>query len=212
MPRRFVAFDMGNVLVDYRPEATLAALAEAAGLAPARVEAMARAFLGGTKRRVERGEYTPRAFYEAVNAEIRAAGGRALGWEEFARSWTASVAPRPGAEALVARLAPGVPFALWSNTDPIHFARLAPEMPYLARARSVFLSFVAGVAKPERAFYEQALAALGAAPAEVAFADDSAENVDAARALGIDAFLAGTLAAAQRGLAARGLVPEDDRC
>lgn len=44
-----------------------------------------------------------------------------------------------------------------------------------------------GVAKPEAAFYAEALAMIGAEPAQVLFIDDRAENVEAAREVGLAA-------------------------
>jgi HAD superfamily hydrolase (TIGR01509 family) len=205
---RFVAFDLGNVLIDYTPQATVAALAAASGLALERALEVAGAFPDGLKRRFERGEIAPAAFAAEVSRRAVAAGGCPLRFEQFARGWTAAIAPRPGAAALVGRLGAGVGFAVWSNTDPLHFAFISPALPFLGRARALHLSFLAREAKPDRAFFEGALAGLAARAEEVVFVDDAPANVDAARALGIDAFAAATLAEAAGGLAARGLLAE----
>ncbi len=208
MTRRAIALalDLGNVLVDYRPERTTEALARAARLSAERAAALAAALPDGLKRAMETGALGPRAFLQALNRAIVEAGGRALGLDEFSSGWLAALAPRPRAVALLARVPREVPLALWSNTDPVHFHAIAPEIGALSRFRSLHLSFLAGCVKPDRAFFEGALAALGARAEAVAFADDLARNVDAARALGIDAFLAPTEDALESGLRERGLI------
>lgn len=73
------------------------------------------------------------------------------------------------------------------------------------RVERVLASCHLGVRKPDEVFYTRLLAAVGAEAHEVLFVDDRAENVEAARTVGIDAHRftdAGTL----RGwLAGRGL-------
>jgi putative hydrolase of the HAD superfamily len=113
---------------------------------------------------------------------------------------------RPGASPLVARLRGEVDVAVWSNTDPIHFSWYAPRLGCLSRARSLWLSFLVGAAKPAREFYEGALRSLGRGAAEVLFVDDLPENVVAARSLGIDAVQAASIAEVEALLEARGLL------
>ena len=76
-----------------------------------------------------------------------------------------------------------------SNTNVLHWEgvlRVAPDLPRQVPRRA--LSFEVGAAKPDPAHFEAALALAGAPPAGTAFADDRVENVEAARAMGIDAF------------------------
>ena len=77
-----------------------------------------------------------------------------------------------------------------SNTNALHWEgvlAVVPELPRLLPRRA--LSFEIGAAKPDPAHFEAALALAGAAPRDAVFADDRAEMVAAARALGIDAFV-----------------------
>jgi len=84
---------------------------------------------------------------------------------------------------LVARVT--VPHAIWSNTDPIHMDHLMPRMRCLHTAQHLHFSYSARSRKPERAYFEGGLAALGARADEVLFIDDCTENLDAAAALGM---------------------------
>ncbi len=202
--RRVVAFDLGNVLIDYDPEATVSALGALGGVDRAIVRAVL--FGAGLKDRQDGGELEPEELCAELSQAFQRMDGRAVPFEAFREAWTAAVTPRPGAPALVARLRPGVGHALWSNTDPLHFAKVAPDLPFLAQARAVFLSFRERVRKPSGVFFERALAATGAPAAAVTFMDDTEANVEAARALGIDAFRARTLDEVEAGLAARDLI------
>lgn len=206
-PIRAVAFDVGNVLLDWDPGALLAAVAGAARLLPDRALEAGRELYGRAKRRLDLGDLGPAAFHVEMNGVIRAAGGREIPYDEFLRIWPTGLGPRPGATALVRRLRPGVEHAIWSNTDPVHFAFWSRWLPLISSARSVWVSFLAGVAKPDRAFYEGGLAALGRRAEEVLFLDDAEENVEAARALGIEAEVVKTLADVEGALGRRGLLP-----
>jgi HAD superfamily hydrolase (TIGR01509 family) len=61
--------------------------------------------------------------------------------------------------------------------------------------------------KPRADYFVRALARLDTAPHEVLFLDDRADNVAAARALGIDAVVVGGVAAARAILVGRGVLP-----
>jgi HAD superfamily hydrolase (TIGR01509 family) len=109
--------------------------------------------------------------------------------------------------ALLPRLAPGVTPVLVSNTNALHWEgvlSVAPELPRLLPRRA--LSFEIGVAKPDPAHFAAALALAGAAPRDAVFADDRAEMVEAARALGIDAFGVASSETLEADLARRGLL------
>jgi FMN phosphatase YigB (HAD superfamily) len=116
----------------------------------------------------------------------------------------------PG-RAILARLststrAGGPPVVLWSNTDPVHWAALAPALlPHIDEARCA-LSFRVGKKKPDEAYFEVALARAGAAAGQVLFVDDREENVAAARAAGILAHHADGPDALERLLAAHDLL------
>jgi HAD superfamily hydrolase (TIGR01509 family) len=61
-------------------------------------------------------------------------------------------------------------------------------------------SHLIGATKPSRAAYETALRRMGAAPERVVFIDDKRENVEAARALGLHAFVTDSVARTRAGL------------
>ena len=55
------------------------------------------------------------------------------------------------------------------------------------RVERVFASYRMGAIKPDRDYFEIALAELGAAPSQAVFFDDNVVNVEGARACGLEA-------------------------
>jgi putative hydrolase of the HAD superfamily len=87
---------------------------------------------------------------------------------------------------LDALIAASVPTAILSNMARDTWELLAPRFGHVGH---LTLSFEIGVAKPEPAIYLRCLESLGVEPAEALFVDDRRENVEAARALGMEAVL-----------------------
>ena len=77
---------------------------------------------------------------------------------------------------------------LLSNTDPIHIDRLRRRMDLDAFEQlfeRVYYSQDTGLRKPERALFERVLRANGLEAARTLFVDDTLENVEGARAAGL---------------------------
>jgi len=191
---RVVAFDLGGVLVDV----DLAVLPRALGREAARVE---EALFGGDRHE--------RLSTGALGAEpfVREAA-RALDVDEdqIRAAWGDVVRARDGARALVERVRARA--VAWSNTDPIHVARLAPTLSPRLFDEGRALSYEIAAMKPARAFTERAVARLGVAPSEIFFVDDRAENVAAARAAGVEAAVTRSIAETAELLSQRGLLDD----
>ena len=82
----------------------------------------------------------------------------------------------------------GVRQVIATNNEPRRAAHIEGPMGYGARVERVFASGRMGLRKPQAAFFHAVTAALGAAPAEMLLVDDLAHNIEAARALGWQAF------------------------
>lgn len=199
MAIRFVALDLGNVLCDLQPEAFKTALAGVAGTSVERVE---QAFDDALHHALERGDATAADFFQGMTARL----GGAMSQTDFERCWNALPVPRPGADALVARLQ--VPHAIWSNTDPIHASHLARSLAAIPSATHRHFSFTARSRKPEAAYFLAGLQALGAAPHEVLFVDDRPENLAGAASLGIVVEAALTLPQVEGALSRHGMLKE----
>ena len=101
-------------------------------------------------------------------------------WQGWVRGWL------PGAAELIQELRPLCRLAALSNSNASHWEQLA-RLGMLDAFDLALGSHQLGVRKPDAAIYRKALQRLDVAPDAVLFFDDSAANVDAARAVGIQA-------------------------
>jgi len=118
--------------------------------------------------------------------------GASFSYEAFREVWVDMFDDVPGnAEAL--RLAvEHVPVYILSNTDPVHVEHIRARYPWVDRASGTFLSCEEGLLKPDTRFFTRALERFGLEASRTVFIDDHAENVEAARSVGINAVLAHT--------------------
>ena len=91
-----------------------------------------------------------------------------------------------GVRALAAR---GVIRALTTNQAPERAAWMQANLPYGELFDAHFYSCDMGVAKPDPAYFQQVLEALGVAAEDALFMDDTAVNVASAQQLGLRAEL-----------------------
>jgi HAD superfamily hydrolase (TIGR01509 family) len=87
---------------------------------------------------------------------------------------------------LRALVAAGIPTAILSNMARDTWELLQTRFDGVA---TLTLSFAVGLVKPEQAIYFRCLEALGVEPGEALFVDDRRENVEAARAVGMQAIV-----------------------
>ena len=112
-----------------------------------------------------------------------------LGEDEFCRVWNSHFTPNhavlPWVESLIGR----VKLVLLSNTNPIHMEYLIGVLPVLRRFDHLVLSHELKKMKPDPAIFAHALRLAGSDPARTAFFDDLPHFVEAAKRVGIRAFL-----------------------
>ncbi|MEJ8836887.1 HAD family hydrolase [Ramlibacter sp. AN1133] len=101
----------------------------------------------------------------------------------------------------------GVPRYAISNTNPVHVAEIERAFPrLLPRFDRVFVSHEIGHRKPDEAAFRHVLAAIGVAAPEALLFDDLLPNIEAARAIGMQAVQVRGPEDVRRGLADRGLL------
>lgn len=104
-------------------------------------------------------------------------------------AWCAMLRQVPPARwHLLVRLGKRYRLFLLSNTDPIHIDRLRRRMDLDAFEQlfeRVYYSQDTGLRKPERALFERVLQENGLDAARTLFVDDTLENVEGARAAGL---------------------------
>jgi putative hydrolase of the HAD superfamily len=94
---------------------------------------------------------------------------------------------QPMIEWAAALQAAGVLTAILSNMGDAMEDGLAARLPWMANFPKHIYSHRLGIAKPDERIYRHAISALGIGPGEILFIDDRIENVEAARALGLNA-------------------------
>jgi len=175
MPRpEAVIFDIGNVLIEWRPERYFDRLLGA----EARRALFAEVDLHGMNDRIDRGEAL-----ETVVAETAARHPRhAAAIRHWQHSWIALASPEiAGSAHLVQALARRrVPLFILSNIGHETFEMARARYPVLDLFDRAFLSARTGALKPEPAIYAHVEEQTGLRPETLLFADDRAENIAAA--------------------------------
>ena len=196
-----VVFDLGNVLIEWRPYDAVAA-----GMGP---EEATRFFAADDCdfMAFNHGPDSGRDWTE-VEAEVDRTHPH---WAEHARSYrqnfTASLAGEvPGTVDIVRELhTAGIP--MWGLTNWSH--ELYPHAPasfdFLALLDDVVVSGTEGVAKPDPRIFEIVRTRTGHELPRLVFVDDRDDNVAAAAAAGMDAVLFTDAATLRSDLRARGL-------
>jgi FMN phosphatase YigB (HAD superfamily) len=176
-----VLFDLGKVLIPFDFAHAYGRMAKRCGLT---VETV-RTRLGATRlfRDFESGVMESKIFAHAVGRELGFRGN----YDEFCEIWTSIFLPEPLLpESLVTELRKRYRTLIVSNTNEIHFEMLLRTYPILKHFDGYVLSYLVNAMKPAAAFYQAAIASAGCAPERCLFIDDLAENVDGARAAGMD--------------------------
>lgn len=199
-PPEVVVFDLGGVLAEFGGVERMGTLA---GLDD-NEELWRRWLTCEWVRRFERGSCSPEDFAAGVVDDwgLPVTGEAFLA--EF-REWL--VGPLPGAEELVAETrAAGVPVAVLSNTNKVHWEAGAGRWPLVSMFDRTFLSFEVGMVKPDREIFDRVVDDLGVDPDRVFFLDDNRINVDAARVAGLRSERVVGVSEARQALAAAGVL------
>lgn len=178
-------FDLGNVVMRIDWQGAFAHWAAAAGIAANDVAARFRT--DHMYARHERGEIEAATFFahldQALSLGVPAADVEA-GWNAIFAGLM------PGIERALARVHGQLPLYVFSNTNAAHEATWRHlHADTMALFADIFLSHRIGLRKPEAAAYQHVAARIGLPPARILFFDDLAENVDAARAVGMQSVL-----------------------
>lgn len=180
---RFVLFDIGNVLVHYDHQRTMAALADLYHADPIQLSI----FYSQIGRQFGIGEITPTQVVDMLNSHYNTT----CSLEEFAEAFCAGLMRDDAALAYAVALQVEGELAVGaiSNTNAVHVAWLDAHAPELNEFELVIMSNEVGLRKPDPEIYELAMEILDASPAQILYVDDRAENVEAARQLGTNAIL-----------------------
>jgi putative hydrolase of the HAD superfamily len=176
-------FDLGRVVLDIDFSRAIATWAAHEGCAPP--EIVSRFVRDEAYRLHETGQISDADYFAALRASL----GIAISDDQFLEGWNAIfVGEMPGIADLLARARHQLPLYAFSNTNRPHVAHFTVAYaPLLGHFREVYLSSTIGLRKPDKAAYDHVVNAIGVPASRILFFDDSAENVEGARACGLKA-------------------------
>ncbi len=182
---RALLFDLGGVVIAFDFKGAFRQWASRANCDPNLIAE--RFSLDASYEQHERGEIPSSSYF----ASLRESLGVELSDEEFIQGWNDVYRGLvPGISDLLSVAERQFPLFAFTNSNPTHKAvwehLYADE---LLRFQAIFVSSDLGVRKPEPEAFHLVSERMGFEPAEVLFFDDGPENVDGARAAGMQAVL-----------------------
>ncbi|MFO6299940.1 glucose-1-phosphatase [Rahnella selenatireducens] len=177
-------FDMGNVIIDIDFKRVLGVWSHLSGTPLATLTE--RFSMGEVFQKHERGEISDEQFAADLCHEM----GIALSFEQFSAGWQAIfVGLRPEVITVFKKLREeGHRVVVLSNTNRLHLDFWPHHYPEIeANTDAMYLSQNLGMRKPEPEIFHHVLEKEGFSASEAVFFDDVAENIEAARAAGIEA-------------------------
>jgi len=174
-----ILFDLGRVLIHYDHQHTVIA---AAAIGKIGVDDLHQ-LLRQHSQAMGVGEMDAEELHALFNTEF----GLDTDFDHFVAAFAAGIQRDEAALAYALSLQsrPNVTVAVISNTNAVHVLWLDEFLPELREFDLVMMSNEVGLLKPDPAIFETALELLGVLPHQAIFVDDVAENVEAARALGM---------------------------
>jgi FMN phosphatase YigB (HAD superfamily) len=176
-------FDLGRVVLDIDFNKALNCWAGHAGCAPA--ELVARFVREESYRHHEVGKISDAVYFESLRQSL----GIKLSDPQMLEGWNAIFAGEmPGISPLLARASKRLPTYAFSNTNNAHIEHFSVAYAdVLGHFREIFLSSTIGLRKPDADAYDHVVKAIGMPASRIVFFDDSAENIEGARARGLTA-------------------------
>ena len=176
-------FDLGRVVLDIDFGKVVASWAAHAGCEPAQL--VARFSPNDAWHRHERGEISDAEFFDGLRGSL----GIGISDAQFLEGWNAIfTGEMPGVAAQLARAGKRLPLYAFSNTNGAHVAHFSQAYAgVLSHFREIYLSSTIGLRKPEAEAYDHVVKAIGVPASRIVFFDDSAPNIEGARARGLAA-------------------------
>jgi glucose-1-phosphatase len=196
-------FDLGRVVIDIDFTRAIACWAGHAGCDSRLIEERFRQDI--SYRRHETGEIDSIEYF----IELQAAFGIAISHDQFLEGWNAIyIGEMPGMADLLARAARQLPLYAFTNTNPEHEIIWSQRFkPILANFKEIFVSSTIRLRKPDAAAYDHVVKAIGVPAARIVFFDDVIENIEGAKARGLQAVHVRSTTDVADALAALGVCP-----
>lgn len=178
-----VAFDLGGVLLqlDYAR-----ALKELLPRCDSQRGPCGKSFFGFVGRdpsmaEYERGDLSTREIFSRF---VTLTGYRGS-FEQFCDLWRGILSENQPLMEFAHDIARHYDTYLWTNAGELHVPWIYEQFPALQFIKGDAVSCYLGAVKPNRKFYERALAKYDLRPEQVLFIDDRPENIESAREMGI---------------------------
>ena len=177
-------FDLGRVVIDIDFNLAFAKWAKYARCDHADI--VQRFSQDDAYKRYERGEIDADQYFAALRLTL----GLEISNAQLLDGWNAIfIGEMPGIAPLLARAARRRPLFVLSNSNREHELCWSGRFAGVLRHfRQIYVSSTIGLRKPEAEAYDYVVRAIGGAAERIVFFDDVLENVDAARACGLQAF------------------------
>jgi putative hydrolase of the HAD superfamily len=176
-------FDLGRVVIDFDVKRTLAAWAVHAGEDADQL--IARFSRDDVFWNFETGVISGREFF----AHVRTRLGLDLSDAQLLDGWNATfIGEMPGIAPLLTRAARTLPLYAFSNTNAAHEAHFSVHYTeLLGHFRKIFVSSTIGLRKPHAESYDHVVQEIRVPAGRIVFFDDLIENIEGARASGLQA-------------------------
>lgn len=175
-----LVFDMGHVFVDFDWEEVCLGFCR-------RAQINMDQFKPILKHIGSLGYETGHINTKGLLAQIAAVGKIDLSETEFNTLWNATFRENDDMSALLQDLKLNYPLYLLSNTNECHWEFLENNYQVSRHFDHLVLSYEVGLAKPDHRIYHEVVSRSGRRPESCLFIDDLPANVEAARAIGMQA-------------------------
>jgi glucose-1-phosphatase len=176
-------FDLGRVVIDIDFNRAFSRWAEHARCGQ---ELIRERFQQDTAyKRHERGEIDSKEYF----ANLRESLGIDISDAQLLEGWNSIlVGEMPGVSELLAKAAESFPLYAFTNSNRAHEQCWSKQFSsILGNFKQVFVSSTIGLRKPEAEAYDHVVTAIGASANRIVFFDDVLENIEGARARGLQA-------------------------
>ncbi len=182
-----LVFDLGKVIVDFSVEKACLQVADVAGVKPADIKSWL--FDDGLEYRFEAGEFSFSDLHKKFEMHFK----KTIHSDKLRLAAANIFSPIQSTIDILQKLrdtyAQTLPFVLLSNTNEIHWHHIEQTWSISRFFDHLVLSFEVKSLKPELKIYEHVRKIIDCEPSGIFFVDDVKENIDGARAAGLDAVI-----------------------
>ena len=177
---RVIIFDLGNTLIRFDHGISAKKLAGLFNIDSERIRSLF--FDSDLTRSFEKGEISPKVFYERVTATL----GIKIPFEGFVSIWNDIFWEDKESCDIARQLKSRYRLLLLSNVNRLHYDYVEKKFDIIKIFDGVILSFIAGAMKPERKIFEDAIRQAGCDKSEILYIDDREDLIRCAAEFGIE--------------------------